>query len=638
MPVQSSFYANYTPVGDLVTVSVCFVMLILLFCSFIKRTKSYKIFLATIGFLMLAAYSNVTYNLLLKHWDPSLTFWICALRVLVHASLFTIMFLFTRYIIEVTGLEHRVALWVTFIAGLLLISVVILDIVDSTISTAGFRIDPDGTVHTGLNIFFVGYVAFLVLLVSLLVRVRNHLFSRVMTGFFCTVALAVGLNLLQMAIGQNSFTVSSYMLPVFAMFYIFHSNPYDAKLGTVDVSAMEDLVRFEYTHKRPFGFLSLYLPAIAEEHAALPASVQAVIRRFSSSYFRGAVVFYVSPGHMVLAYDKKKNPNHEERVDEALAAFEKEHSRFRYDYKIVVGDSIDRISARNDYVNLIRSIHRNMKENTIHRIEEKDFAAYDRQEYILKELTDIYHHRNLNDPRVLVYCQPVYNIALKRYDTAEALMRLDLPETGIIFPDQFIHLAEENGYIHVLTEIILNKTCLEAHRLSAEGYIFSRISINVSAQELKDTYFCRDITRIIKNADVPGDRVAIELTESQDESDFLIMQEKINELKDQGITFYLDDFGTGYSSLERIMQLPFDIIKFDRSLVIASGSDVKSRQIVKNMARLFADMNFSVLYEGVEDDADEERCVEMSASYLQGYKYSRPVPISEMRDFFAKAA
>jgi EAL domain-containing protein (putative c-di-GMP-specific phosphodiesterase class I) len=105
-----------------------------------------------------------------------------------------------------------------------------------------------------------------------------------------------------------------------------------------------------------------------------------------------------------------------------------------------------------------------------------------------------------------------------------------------------------------------------------------------------------------------------------------------------GISFYLDDFGTGYSSLERIMQLPFDIIKFDRSLVVASGASDKSEQIVRNMARLFAEMDFSVLYEGVETEKDEKRCVGMSASYLQGYKYSRPVPISGLRDFFTRAA
>ena len=116
------------------------------------------------------------------------------------------------------------------------------------------------------------------------------------------------------------------------------------------------------------------------------------------------------------------------------------------------------------------------------------------------------------------------------------------------------------------------------------------------------------------------------------------MKAKIDELRRQGIKFYLDDFGTGYSNMERIMELPFDIIKFDRTLVIASGTGERSERIVENLAQMFKDMDYSVLYEGVEDDADEERCREMCASYLQGYKYSRPVPIEQLRIFVPKAS
>ena len=114
------------------------------------------------------------------------------------------------------------------------------------------------------------------------------------------------------------------------------------------------------------------------------------------------------------------------------------------------------------------------------------------------------------------------------------------------------------------------------------------------------------------------------------------MKSRINELKCFGIKFYLDDFGTGYSNLERIMELPFDIIKFDRSLVIASGDSRKSEKMVGNLAHMFSDMDYSVLYEGVENDMDEERCINMSAVYLQGYKYSRPIPMEQLSEFFEK--
>ena len=170
-----------------------------------------------------------------------------------------------------------------------------------------------------------------------------------------------------------------------------------------------------------------------------------------------------------------------------------------------------------------------------------------------------------------------------------------------------------------------------------EGFNFKRISVNVSALELKDESFCKDIIEIIKNNDIPGDKIAIELTESTSELDFDIMKKRINILKNEGIKFYLDDFGTGYSNMERIIELPFDIIKFDRSMVIASGVNDRSLSIVKNLARMFSDLEYSVLYEGIEDSKDEDRCVAMAAKYLQGYKYSRPILVDNLREFFKQS-
>ena len=84
------------------------------------------------------------------------------------------------------------------------------------------------------------------------------------------------------------------------------------------------------------------------------------------------------------------------------------------------------------------------------------------------------------------------------------------------------------------------------------------------------------------------------------------------------------------------LQLPFDIIKFDRSMVTACRTDTKSAVIVKRLAQLFDELKYTVLYEGVETDADSKLCREMSASYLQGFKYSKPVPIEQMKEFFVK--
>jgi EAL domain-containing protein (putative c-di-GMP-specific phosphodiesterase class I) len=173
--------------------------------------------------------------------------------------------------------------------------------------------------------------------------------------------------------------------------------------------------------------------------------------------------------------------------------------------------------------------------------------------------------------------------------------------------------------------------------LTKAGYAVGRISVNVSALELKDDAFCSDINRVIREAGISSSKIAIELTESRTEDDFLLAREKMEQLRSNGIRLYLDDFGTGYTNLERIVEIPFDIIKFDRSMVVASSSDEKAGQLLESLAAVFAEMGYAVLFEGVENESDEKRCRNMSATYLQGYKYSRPVPIERLNQFFPQA-
>ena len=295
-----------------------------------------------------------------------------------------------------------------------------------------------------------------------------------------------------------------------------------------------------------------------------------------------------------------------------------------------------RLSDENDVVNFIKYLHFDMEENTVLKPEDKEIESYLRYKYIVSELVDINNKHDLDDPRVLVYCQPVLNIKTGKYDTAEALMRLELSKTGLVYPDEFIYIAERFRYIYVLTQIILHKTCLKIKELLEQGYFVQRISVNFSVYDIRESDFCETVEKIIKDTGIPYDKVAIEITETQNERDFENIKKRIDELKESGVRFYLDDFGTGYSNFERIMELPFDIVKFDRSLVIASGSGNKYKSMVSNLAMMFDNGEYSVLYEGVEDDEDEKRCIDMNAKYLQGFKYSKPIPIDKLAEYLDK--
>ena len=628
-------FENYTRTGDFTVIAICTVMILLLFTSYVSRTKSFRIFSGIIAVLILAAFVNITYHEMIQLDNPDLFTLICILRILYQALLFDVFFLFALYTVEVSGLEHRKARMIAIGFTALVVIFVTVDIVRD-LTSEGFQTAEDGTVVQNTSLFTIAYIVFSVLLILLLRRVRNLVYKRVLYGFYGTMAIAFLTRIGQQLLNQTSLTTMCFVFPVIGMFYIMHSNPYNLRLGTVDVRAMEDYVRNMHGRNEPFFFLSLLLPEFEGEGKELPEEIRAQVRRFSTSFFRGCVLFQIGNGHVILMVPKRRNENYEQNRAVILEAFDKQYQRFRHSYKIVTGQSIDEISRKNEYASLIHYVSRDMSENSIHHIEPDDIVKFNRNEYILHELADIHSKRDPDDPRVLAYCQPVFNLESGQFDTAEALMRLKLEETGMVFPDQFIPLAEEKGYIHALTEIILHKTCQEIRRLTEEGFLIKRVSVNVSVLELKDDAFCDDITRIIDSNKVSDGKVAFELTESNSEADFMIMKEKIEELRRKGIQFYLDDFGTGYSNMERIMELPFDIIKFDRSMVIASGMDERSANIVQSLARMFKDMKYSVLYEGIEDEKDEERCKAMSATYLQGYKYSRPVPIENLREFIPK--
>jgi EAL domain-containing protein (putative c-di-GMP-specific phosphodiesterase class I) len=555
------------------------------------------------------------------------------MRCVYHAMLFLILVHYIAYISEIT--QYKKQRLYVILANIIFAVMLLADIL-TTLSGPTFFVKGTEVHFQRHGTFFYGYLAFAVLCGVLIAKVRNLLYRRVMTVFYGTMGISFLLFLVQGLAGQNSFTVAALMFPVLTMMYTIHTNPYDVVLGSNDLRVMRDLVRHYSKRNRPFMFMSLYMRDFDEEGRRLPDELKPTIRNFADRYFRNARMFRISEGHVIVLFPKNNNEDYNERINRILEAFQPLYQKYRYDYKIVIGDSVDVISKNSDYVNYIKSIHRSMAECSVHWADAEDESTFHRSEYILRELSDIYHKEDLDDPRVLLYCQPVLNVKTGRYDTAEALMRLKLEEASIVTPDQFIPLAEEQGYIHMLTRIILHKACEAIRRYTDAGYEIDRISINVSVQELRDKDFCSDIMSIIRQSGIPGSRIAIELTESRSESDFMLMKEKIQELKRNGVIFYLDDFGTGYSNMERIMELPFDIIKFDRSMVLASGADARSKRMVSYLAYMFSEMNYYVLYEGVEKETDELMCKGMSATYLQGFRYSRPTPIEELRGYICR--
>lgn len=629
------YYENYSPVGDVLVMATCLVFAALIRTAYINRTKNFLYLRDMIVLLFVSAMGDTLYHIAMNYSGSIPNFFIYLPRFIFHGGLFGNLWLYVLYMKQPLRLEPEANRRYFTIATVAYIVIMVADVIFPLLHW-GFYIDAAGTPHDGIPVFPFGYFFFVIYLVYILLRFHRRIFRQVVIGVMASVCVAVLIVVIQQIYGQSSFTAASFLFPIYALLYLVHANPYDLEIGAVNESAFEELIAYSYQKKEELLLMSLFMHDFDGSGRKYPQEIHEPVRVLSTQYFRNGTLFQISGGHLILAVSTARNPDYTIKAQKLLDAFAGAYPKFRLDYKLVFTRTFNKISAENDYVGFIHYLHERMEENSFLRADDKAAREYLEDKYIIRELADINARGDLEDPRVEVYCQPVYNLNSNTYDTAEALMRLRLPETGMLYPERFIPIAEKQRVIGILSKIILHKTCKQIKNLTDAGYHLRRVSINFSLFDVREEDFTGTVERIIRESGASNDQVAIEITESQNEQDFEVIKAKVNELKDSGIKFYLDDFGTGYSNFERIMELPFDIIKFDRSLVIASDSDSKIRMMVAHLAKMFSEMNYAVLYEGVENDEDEARCRMMSAKYLQGYKYSRPIPIERLSDYLEK--
>lgn len=636
----AEYYNRYTPVGDILAMALSILLAFLITTTYVTKKRSFLIFRTMIATELVAAISDIAYHFLLQTAQAAngvIVSLVYFFRILQHAALFFILYLFIFYLVELLFLPGKVKKKFYLVGNAGLFVMIGLDVL-LTLTGNGFYFDPrNDYIRDGKNVFGVAYIFFVGILFFLLIRYRERLVTQIFRGLMATFAFCLVIRTVQGAHRQTSFTTAIFILPIITLMYLLHSNPYETTTGAVNEASFNDLIADSYAKKQKLMLLFLHLQDY-DGYNSFTEEMQFEIFRFFTGIVKKATLFRVTGARLALVFRESDNPDMEGTTKRIEEAFERLYERFHLNFKTVIMESDDDISAHQDYGKFVLFVEDRVPMNSYYHVTEEDKEQYKKQQMIIGEMEDIARQGDLDDPRVLVFCQPVYHVRTQMYDTAEALMRLELPNLGMVFPDQFIPLAEQNNLIHSLSLVILNKTCREIRKLMDEKFVINRISINFAVQEVYEENFCKDILDIISKNGIGCDKIAIELTESQNTADFEMIKARIEELQEHGIKFYLDDFGTGYSNVERIMELPFDIIKFDRSLVIESSKNKNSEYMVNTFADMFRNLKYRVLYEGVEDEMDEERCIRMYAQYLQGYKYSKPIRIERLREFLTKAA
>lgn len=205
----------------------------------------------------------------------------------------------------------------------------------------------------------------------------------------------------------------------------------------------------------------------------------------------------------------------------------------------------------------------------------------------------------------------------------EALARWTSPELGVVAPDRFIKVAEASGLIMPLGWRLLDLVCADMRHLDQ-----ARVSINVSPAQLMRRGFAGKFTSVVLAHGIAPWRIEIEVTEQIVVRDDATIEQELIALSHNGFTLALDDFGTGFASIGYLTQMPFDVLKIDRSFVRSIEDGQQGMRMVRSIVGLARAMELSIVAEGVESEAEAVLLRRIGADFLQGYHFGRPAPVS----------
>jgi EAL domain-containing protein (putative c-di-GMP-specific phosphodiesterase class I)/ActR/RegA family two-component response regulator len=233
---------------------------------------------------------------------------------------------------------------------------------------------------------------------------------------------------------------------------------------------------------------------------------------------------------------------------------------------------------------------------------------------------------------LVLHYQPKIDICTGKLVGVEALVRWQHPERGMIFPNLFISLAEENNLIGDLTALIIGMS-MEQNRKWQDNGLTTQISVNVSADNITSLSLPEQLTDMLHNNRLDPHLLTLEVTESALMGELVTSLDILTRLRMKGFGLSIDDFGTGYSSLSQLHKIPFTELKVDQSFVMSMNSDNEARAIVKTCILLGHELNMKVVAEGVETEGVLNTLNTFGCDIAQGYHISRPIPEDQLLEW-----
>lgn len=259
-----------------------------------------------------------------------------------------------------------------------------------------------------------------------------------------------------------------------------------------------------------------------------------------------------------------------------------------------------------------------------------DKAAIDK--YRERPLIEQEINNALSEDRVEVFLQPIYSNTVQKFTSAEALVRIRKKDGSLLRPDIFIPLAESNGQIVRLGERVFEKVCEFLKNTNAVALGIHYVEVNLSVVQCEMADLADRLIAIIDKYSIDASLINLEITETASVTSRAVLLKNMEKLIDYGFTFSLDDFGKGESNLMYVVEMPVSIIKLDYDMSKAFFSSPKAEQVVRAVVSMAHGMNLKLVAEGIETTEEIDGMFKEKIDYIQGYYYSKPLP---MKDFLA---
>lgn len=462
--------------------------------------------------------------------------------------------------------------------------------------------------------------------------------------------------LIQFFFPKMSISTIGLTIIVFIMYLGLESPSYyqNSELQTLNEKALKVVLTDYINRKAKFFIINLNLENYQNIRLRFGDEIVKQVLRNIADYmqiFYHKEVFYCTEDSLTIVIKNSKSLERNGTIDFILDDLSKRMAR---PWKVQENQII--LSSHCDFVCLPYDIPENLNSDQIieiikewhlysdgkgffRNVNSKMIEKREREKLILKIISDA-----MENDGIEMYYQPIYNIKTKKFTNVEALCRLkDKKTIGFISPEEFIPIAEKNGFVIKLSNKIFEKVFnfLYLHKIFENGV--ERIEINLSGVQSVDANLPDLMTSLLEKYEVDPKKINLEVTESTAITSGYMLHKNMNDLKKIGCTFSMDDFGTGYSNLSQMINVDYEFIKIDKSLLWPvfdkkNPSRNFAKIILDNMLNMVLQLGKKIVAEGVESQEQFEYLKEKGATFIQGYYFSKPLSEKDYLKFIGVKA